>query len=557
MTFSFGHNKIADVSLASTDIIAQCCRSLTTLEGPNNKLSTLPDLSRCSKLTTINLADNTLQIVPSISNAVIRLNIMNNNVSSISDMFGGNQLGSDTFRSSLVELRLRGNKLGSLDEKVFQCMTSVTMIDAGSNDLKDLPNILGFLPQLRSLQLDGNPIRSIRNPFLNDTSALKNFLRKRGQPPGGEDNSVASTAPLPTNNAAKSLVNSALVGTFTLDLSDKGLNSLPIEVGNELLLSHSSSGREEDNGFVGERIRKLNVSNNEIETLDDWLSAVPNITSLQASKNRIGFLPKFFGDVRLEELIISRNKISSASLAETLQSCNEGPASELATNLKYLDLSGNQLKWMPTALSKLPVLSSLILSNNSITTLASESRDDGTESGFSIEGFNALETLNLSDNKISDLGNLPRCLATNCPAIKYLSLRNNDLTSSLGFIERLTSLDLRGNPQRGIRVNILNRKAADILSYLRDRIDDKDSEAIEAKSSSSNSNDEDKTGPSVIEARERVESLKKRIQDITLQLNNVYITEAQKFDMSKKLQTSKADLIKEERSLRDAMNECS
>ena len=106
-------------------------------------------------------------------------------------------------------------------------------------------------------------------------------------------------------------------------------------------------------------------------------------------------------------------------------------------------------------------------------------------------------------------------------------------------------------------MNILDRKAADILSYLRDRIDDKDSEAIEAKSSSSNSNDEDKTGPSVIEARERVESLKKRIQDITLQLNNVYITEAQKFDMNKKLQTSKADLIKEERSLRNAMNECS
>jgi Leucine-rich repeat (LRR) protein len=445
-------------------------------------------------------------------------------------------------------------------------MTNVTLLDAGQNDLKDVPNILGFLPQLRSLQLDGNAIRAIRNPLLNDPSALKNFLRKRGPPPRGEGylhdesseyDSVPSTTPIPTNNAAKSLINSALVGTFTLDLSDKGLDSLPIEVGNELLLSNPSSGRDGDNGFVGERIHKLDVSNNKLSSLDDWLTAVPNITSLEASKNLIEFLPKFIGDVPLVELLISRNKLSSSALAATLI---EGTASVMAANLTYLDLSGNRLKWMPTALSKLPVLSDLILINNTITTLASESHDEGIESGWPVEGFKSLENLNLADNKISELGNLPHCLATNCPAMKFLSLRNNELhviPPILGLIETLTNIDLRGNPQRGIRMNVLERKAGDILSYLRGRIDDQDRVAVKTKSSSSDSNDNGKTSLSVIEANERIEGLRSSIQDITLQLNNVYITEAEKCAMKKKLHMNKANLIQEERCLRHAINGCS
>ena len=150
----------------------------------------------------------------------------------------------------------------------------------------------------------------------------QSFLRKRGPPPEGDGYldsefaedvvDYANTTPLSTNNQAKNIVNSALIGTFTLTLSDKRLEALPIDVGNELLSSSSSFGPEDDgSGFIGERIQKLNVSKNFISNLEDWLSAVPNITCLDASHNQIECLPGFIGDVPIAELQITRNKISS------------------------------------------------------------------------------------------------------------------------------------------------------------------------------------------------------------------------------------------------------
>mmetsp|Transcript_11011 Transcript_11011/g.13968 ORF Transcript_11011/g.13968 Transcript_11011/m.13968 type:complete len:117 (+) Transcript_11011:1-351(+) len=46
------------------------------------------------------------------------------------------------------------------------------------------------------------------------------------------------------------------------------------------------------------------------------------------------------------------------------------------------------------------------------------------------------------------------------------------------------------------------------------------------------------------------ETLRKEIDDLTIQVNNVYLSEAKKYAMKKKLAMQKAKLIKEERRIR-------
>jgi Leucine-rich repeat (LRR) protein len=542
-TFCFGNNMVADLS--STDLIMHCQNSLSTLEGPNNKLHNLPDLCCCPKLTIIDFADNEIDHVPTIGCGVIRLNLDNNNITSISGMFGGAEQDSP-YRSNLMELRLRGNKLSDLDKDILRCLKSATFIDVGQNELRDVPEVFGDLLQLRRLSLDGNPIRVIRMPLLNDTSALKMFLRKRGPLTPRDDDASAIITPHPTGNQSKTLVNSALIEGCALDLSNRRLTKLPTEIGNELLLSVSQDT------FVGEGIRKLNVSRNALKDLADWLSAMPNITSLDVSHNDIEELPCFVCDIPIVELRMAMNRFSSMNLARSLSKCLEDGPSSFVTSITYIDLAGNNLEWLPTALAKLRALSTLILGHNKVTTLALEERDGGMNSGWPQHGFDSLETLDLSNNKISNLAMFPFSLKECCPRIRRLNLANNELSvipPALGLIHNLTNIDLRGNPQRAIRMNVLNSKASEILAYLRSKIDEKSLDLMQS-ATSRNARNEHAGICSTHNESARIDELKESIQDITLQLNNVHLTEAQKYEMKAMLQSKKATLIEEERMLR-------
>ncbi|KAL7538177.1 hypothetical protein ACHAXR_008833 [Thalassiosira sp. AJA248-18] len=578
-TFCFGNNHITDISSSVTDIIMQCAKSLSTLEGSHNHLRTVPDLSHCKKLTTVDLGDNSLTEVPSIHPSVVCLNVNNNALTSIGGLFGSDQLDSNAFRSNLNELQLRGNKICDLDVDIVRCLTNAIMIDAGQNDLKDVPHVLGCLPHLRRLPLDGNPIRVIRTPLLTDTRALKVFLRKRGPAPRGpgymdeepdrhsassEGNRVTSSSTaLPTNNHAKSLVRSALTGAFTLDVSGKRLDALPVEIGKELLLSNDATAINRDGddvSNVGGRIKKLNVSKNSLNNLDEWLSAMPNLSSVDASQNQIKSLHYKICDIPIVELRIARNRLSSMAMASTVTRCvGEASLSSFATSLTSIDLSGNCLEWLPSIFSKLPVLSTLIVANNNIATLEMGTEEGGIESGWPSVGFKSLETLNLSNNKISNLAEMPQCLIACCPLLRSMSLANNELSvipPALGVLQSLMSIDLRGNPQHRIRPDVLDRNAADILSYLRSRLDEKELRLLEAKLAtagplgSNNNSSSSSEGVSSNEGNAKVAELRKNIDDITLQLNNVHLTEAKKYALKKTMKMNKAALIKEERRIR-------
>ena len=72
-------------------------------------------------------------------------------------------------------------------------------------------------------------------------------------------------------------------------------------------------------------------------------------------------------------------------------------------------------------------------------------------------------------------------------------------------------------------------------------------EAKLAGSSSSTKDSSSSTGNDTADGDGRAEELKKLIQDVSMQLNNVHLTEAKKYAMKKTLAKYKAALIKEKR----------
>ena len=563
-TLRFGTNRITTIP---DDLIVQCSRSLSTLEGPGNQLRAVPDLFGCRRLQVVDLCDNSLTACPGVNPSLVRLSLNDNSISSLGELFSGAQRGSDTFRSDLTELRLRGNKLSHLDGDIARCLTKVVVLDVAQNDLTDLPRVLGYLPELRRVPLDGNALRVIRSPLASNIAALKDFLRKRGPPPPGPGylegpdpassgvDADGSTSPLSSNAETKKIVQSALVGTHTLDVSGKNLQRLPNDLNMELM-GRSTSATAAPGATTGGNIKKLNCSKNALTTLDGWLQTLPAISSIDASQNQIDALPDCLADLPLADIRLARNHLSFMTTASS-PLCLASVSSSLAMSLSYLDLSGNGLELFPSDLSKLPALSTLLLSNNRIRTLAGGGHD-GKPSGW-CKGFKALETLNLSGNQISDLGDLPRCLIECCPLLRGLSLQNNELSlipPALGMLQNLTSIDLRGNPQRGIRMGILDRSCTDILAYLRGRMDEGERQSLEAlmQSTKPSKGDESESGKSASsnekEGSSKVEELKRSIEDITMELNNVHLTEATKYAKKKQLAMTKAKLIKEERLLR-------
>jgi len=576
-TLRFGGNRIAAMP---EDLILQCSRSLSTLEGPGNQLRTVPDLFGCRRLQVVDLCDNLLTSCPGVHPSLVRLSLNDNAILSLGELFSGAQLGSDTFRSDLTELRLRGNKLSRLDDDIVRCLTGLVVMDVAQNDLTDLPRALGYLPELRRVPLEGNALRVIRSPLASNIAALKDFLRKRGPPPPGPGYLEGRDPPSPGGDAdgsasapsssaeMRSIVQSALVGTHTLDVCGNKWAKLPNDLEMELM-SRSTSSTAAPGATTGGNVKKLNCSKNALTTLDGWLQALPSLSSIEASQNQIDDLPNRLADVSLVDIRLARNRLSFDTIASSPLCLSENIlvatlASPLALNLTYLDLSGNGLEFFPSDLSKLPALSTLLLSNNRIRTLAA-GMQDGKPSGW-CKGFKALETLNLSGNQISDLGDLPRCLIECCPLLRGLSLQNNELPlipPALGMLQNLTSIDLRGNPQRAIRMGILDRSCTEILTYLGGRLDKDERQSLEALLQSSRPSQEaaeSESGKSASadesDGSSKVEELKRSIEDITTELNNVHLTEATKYAMKKKLAMTKAKLIKEERFVRMQQQNC-
>ena len=264
---------------------------------------------------------------------------------------------------------------------------------------------------------------------------------------------------------AKMLARRATEGKRTLDINGRGIagdlkwpeliDALSLEV---------------DDCIVGGGVSTLNISNGKITSFgEDWVNALPSISVLDARRNCLESLPSNLSQLCLKSIFCQKNRLPSQVLCNTI--CIKD--SPLCSNLVELDLSMNNLQWVPDGLFDLNTLRVLNLSQNNIKSLAWE-RDDqtGQESGWR-HGLISLEYLNLSDNRINNLGYLPLALF-GCKQLHTLFLNNNclyDIPLEIGLLEQITKIDLLGNSQRKIGMRVLTQSTPKILKYLRDKMD--------------------------------------------------------------------------------------
>ncbi|MEH2043073.1 leucine-rich repeat domain-containing protein [Nostoc sp.] len=187
--------------------------------------------------------------------------------------------------------------------------------------------------------------------------------------------------------------------------------------------------------------RILDLSGKGLTTLPAEIGQLSNLIGLDLSKNQLTTLPAEIGQLsNLDWLLLSDNQLTTlpAEIGQLI-------------NLSKLILSNNQLTTLPAEISQLSNLSKLILSNNELTTLPAEigqlinlSNNELTTLPVEIGQLSNLRELDLSNNKLTtlpvEIGQLSN--------LRELDLSNNKLTTlpaEIGQLINLIELELTNN----------------------------------------------------------------------------------------------------------------
>ena len=442
-----------------------CKSSLEVLEISNNpKLgTTIIDLSDYEQLQTVSLAMCKLEKIPRISHSVKTLDLNSNKLKSMEGMFS-----QAATSSQLVDLMFADNYLNELDPTAIESMSNLKRLDLTSNKIRTLPYQLGFLTDLSTLNISGNPVitrfSSLPGYSTNNPKPLLEKLRKRAP---------AQTSKANTGNSAASqllIVAMSSKGNNTLDLAGK-------------LLEPNSGGQAALDGLVGELKAKPAIDQgitsqilldaNRLETLpEDMLSlCLPNVQTISMTDNHLAELPSSLQSTRskhVKQLRLGKNRLTSKSLEQAYW-FRPVISSWSLRSLTHLDLSSNKLTSFPmdtaSNINCFPALEFLNLFNNKISSLQDWKRLP-----------ESLIVLDLSENNIEDIEPLA-ILLTGCSSFQALSLVHNNIRripASLGLLAeyapKVTSLNLQGNPQRGLPSHVLEKPCGELLKYLCNRL---------------------------------------------------------------------------------------
>ncbi|XP_064604804.1 leucine-rich repeat-containing protein 40-like [Liolophura sinensis] len=404
--FNLAHNKLHSLPREIGDL-----RCLRVLEATHNSLESLPlELGNLCRLEELYLRHNRLSAVPNLSacSSLKVLHLGNNCVEEVT-------AGSLRDLPSVSILELRDNKISILPEEI-SCLEGLERLDLSNNNLSGLPYCLGNLSHLKSVVLDGNPMKSIRRDIImRGTNELKKYLRSRIEdPPTTSSQKVVEEGKAP----------SGLIG------DQGGLDTHTIY-----------------------QFKALDYSNKQVSTVPDdvWeVAAKAQLQSINLSKNALTELPSNLMVVvdTLKELYLGFNRLTSVHQDIGLY-----------LKLTTLDLRNNKLESLPSEMSSLQNLREIILSNNRLPEIP--------EVLYNLE---KLEILFASDNKIQsiDVSGFLRL-----KSLGTLDLQNNDIGQvppELGNCTWIKSLLLGGNAFRNPRPAVLDKGTPALMEYLRNRI---------------------------------------------------------------------------------------
>ncbi len=243
----------------------------------------------------------------------------------------------------------------------------------------------------------------------------------------------------------KVIEKAAREGARKLDLTGRGINQLPEQVGSltslqELYLSANQLSTLPERIVQLANLQKLYLYGNRLSTLPEQIAQLANLQRLSASANQLSTVPDQIGRLaHLQELHLSSNQLST--VPEQI--------GQLA-NLRELRLSSNHLSTLPEQIGRLAKLQKLYVHDNHLSTLPEQ-----------IGQLLNLRTLRLHSNQLSTLPEQIGQLAK----LQTLSIGGNlleRLPRSIGSLKKLTRLfvgdeeHVRGNPLIELPVEIRN-----------------------------------------------------------------------------------------------------
>ena len=307
-----------------------CMKSLTVLDLSRHRLDALPStFADLHHLIDISLSSNKFSSFPRVLLSLIglkRLKMANNTITELPDEIG--QL------RRLEVLNMSGNILAELPEEIGM-LRMLQVLDMSYNRLRRLPVSLWSVDSLRELRIDGNPLDSVGEASTVKRTRLRHLVLPVD---------VLSLFDLASLSSLSQL---ELTHQTEKDRHLRAIPSMPakmmeLQYLTELVACYIRLVTIPDDICWITSLQRVNVSYNQLECLPPNIGRLTRLRSLDASRNKITSVPDQLWKINsLNNVNLHHNILTEIDFsADYLKSCT------------YLDISSNQLRYLPTAFSE-------------------------------------------------------------------------------------------------------------------------------------------------------------------------------------------------------------
>lgn len=375
------------------------------------------------------MVHNELELLPKEMSELRKLEclyVQHNNIKELPDFTGC---------GALKEIHFSNNFVKDIPADFCENLPQLKVLDLRDNKIEKLPDEINMLNSLMRLDLSNNSILTLPHSLC--TLAHLVSLQLEGNPLRSIRRDIiqsGTTRILKTLRDRAGFVEPRNNQKPTLGDQSPYPDKYKMRKTHTLTLGMKGLTEINDNVFaeaVESEVAVVDMSKNQLKVLPPGLVRLATLLrELDASANQLKEVPRFIAQFdRLVYLNLAKNQLSDLPREFTL-----------LITLRELNLNNNSLERIPDCVTELSHLEILLLGDNKVAEI------DVTSEGGGLAKLERLNTLDLSNNNIEVVPPL------------------------LGNMKQIRALELNGNKFRQPRHQILAQGTESIMSYLRDRI---------------------------------------------------------------------------------------